>query len=1459
VPNKREIAAGKLGTIVGIGRRMAFLVLALLASLLPGRAVAATATWDGGCGPDTDWSCAANWSEDTPPGVEDTAVFDASGGVSTVDAGFDGRVAIVRLNAKFSGTLNLARPLTVTKAFSQQGGTFRAGGEPLALKALSVLGGSFVASSGVTEVDGSLKVAATSHFDANGGTIELGGAGASLSCAGVVFNHVVFANATGTKAVGAGCILPLGSNPSAVAGGSIKLSGTLAGSGTLATSGTLTLGAGGSLSGLSGLAANSLSVAGSDDFDAYTAFSVAKNFILSPGASFTAPATTASFASNFTIKPGATFDASGGTVLFGGTAAGKLYCADQSFHLVRFVHTAGRKIVGADCSLPLGNDPTLGEGEGSVTLNGDLSGSGTLTALQRFILNGTASLSGFDGFVAADALYANGAAADFGSYNRFEVTNSYVQTGGTVTVPAGASFKGQFVLNPESTFDAPPTGSVSYAERFAVSASASFNPAESTTVFDGTASAPIVCGPATFNRVVFAHTAGTKTVSSSCHLPLGNDPSVSAGGSIVLNGSLSGSGTLATEGTLTLEEGGQLSGFSGLSAENLLVNTSAEFGSYGSFAVGGNLTIGEGGSFTAPSGVASIAGNFVNGGSFVANGGTVVLDGANQQLTGNTTFDKLTKVAGGPATLTFSVGSTTTVGGKLTMLGASYGKPLKLASSVSGKAWRIAPEGEVEVGFLSVGDSTNLGEPIVASESLNAGGNTGWIISGPATSFSLAAASTTPTAGTADNLTITAKDAYGNTATSYTGSHNLTFGPLADSPSGAHATVSDSSGSAVNLGTATPIGFSEGIATVSGGKNGAMTLVKAGSVTLTVSDGSISNGSGLAVSVSPAAATSLSLAAASATPTAGTADNLTITAKDAYGNTATSYTGSHNLTFGPVADSPSGAHATVSDSSGNAVNLGTATPISFTSGIATVSGAKNGAMTLVKAGSVSITVTDGTVSNGSGLAVSVSPAAATSLSLAAASATPTAGTADNLTITAKDAYGNTATSYTGSHNLTFGPVADSPSGVHATVSDSSGSAVNLGTATPIAFSEGTATVSGAKNGAMTLVKAGSVSITVTDGSISNGSGLAVSVSPAAATSFSLAAASATPTTGEADNLTITAKDAYGNTATSYTGSHNLTFGPVADSPSGAHATVTNFAGGTNSFGTPTQIGFSEGIATVSGGKNGVMTLVKAGSVSLTVSDGSLSNGSGLAVSVSPAGASELVLAAASTTPTAGTADNLTITAKDAYGNTATSYTGSHNLTFGPVADSPSGAHATVSDSSGSAVNLGTATPISFTSGIATVSGAKNGAMTLVKAGSVSITVTDGTVSNGSGLAVTVSPGSATRIAWANAKVSQGTLGSPCLFTCTGTGLTASGNFKANVSVTDSSGNTVSALGSGHTVSVTMTTGTITGGSLTIASSGPAESTTQFTFTPPSKGGASTLTAATAAGTVYTSATASMSR
>jgi hypothetical protein len=612
------------------------------------------------------------------------------------------------------------------------------------------------------------------------------------------------------------------------------------------------------------------------------------------------------------------------------------------------------------------------------------------------------------------------------------------------------------------------------------------------------------------------------------------------------------------------------------------------------------------------------------------------------------------------------------------------------------------------------------------------------------------------------------------------------------------------------------------------------------------------------------------LSAATTSPTAGVADNLTITAKDASNNTITSYTGSHNLTFSG-ASSIGSNNPTVTNSSGTAIAFGSSTAINFVNGVSTVSSGSNGAMTLYKAETASIVVSDGTHSNGSGLSVTVGPAGAASLSLAAATTTPTAGVADNLTITAKDAFGNTATGYTGDKSLTFGG-ASSIGSNNPTVTNKTGTAVNFGTAETISFSNGVASVSGSNNGVMKLVKAETASITVSDGTISNGSGLSVTVAPAGAASLSLAAATTTPTAGVADNLTITAKDAFGNTATGYSGDKSLTFGGAANAPDGAHPTVTNKTGTAVNFGTAEMISFSSGVASVSGSNNGVMKLYKAETASITVSDGSISNGSGLSVTVSSTGtATKLLLAAQTSTPVVGATNRLTITAQDTFGNTEPSYTGDKSVTFTGAANAPDGTHPTVTDKAGTAVNFGTAETITFSNGVASASASNNGVMKLFKAEAASILVTQGSISNsGNALSVTVSAGTAAKLAWTHITTSSsGTPTGTCLFTCVySSGFGNNNTWNANVSVTDSVGNTVTGLGSGHTLTVTLggsQNGSLQnpGGSpvtLTIAATGPADSTAQALY----KAGAGnnwtdTLTAHTASGTVYTDATTSFSK
>ena len=223
---------------------------------------------------------------------------------------------------------------------------------------------------------------------------------------------------------------------------------------------------------------------------------------------------------------------------------------------------------------------------------------------------------------------------------------------------------------------------------------------------------------------------------------------------------------------------------------------------------------------------------------------------------------------------------------------------------------------------------------------------------------------------------------------------------------------------------------------------------------------------------------------------------------------------------------------------------------------------------------------------------------------------------------------------------------------------------------------------------------------------------------------------------------------------------------------------------------------------------------------------------------------------AGATQVAGTAFTATITAQDTGGSTVASYTGSHSMTLTSTAgNSPSGATPTLPSGS-----------LNFTNGVATVS------VTLVDAQTGrTITASDGTAS-GTSNSITVSAGTAAKLAWTHVAVSAGTLSNPCLFTCTDTALGNFGTFTANVSVTDALGNTVTGLGTGHTVTVAASAGAFTAPSagssvtLTIGSTGAADSTQQLTFKAQNGSWTSdSLSASSLAGTTYAGATATVTK
>jgi hypothetical protein len=825
-----------------------------------------------------------------------------------------------------------------------------------------------------------------------------------------------------------------------------------------------------------------------------------------------------------------------------------------------------------------------------------------------------------------------------------------------------------------------------------------------------------------------------------------------------------------------------------------------------------------------------------------AKGGTVTTYAGSH----NITFSGAATSPGGTVpTVADSSGTATAFGGTTAL---SFAAGVASVSTTTNGVMKLYRSGvsRIEAGDGAISTTTPLEVTVAAAT---------------AAKFTLSAASATPTAGEADNLTITALDTYGNLATAYTGSHSLTFSGAAVIGTN-KPTVSNSSGSAIAFGTATAVTFNAGIASVSSANNGVMKLYKAESASVAVSDGTIASATPLAVTVAPIAATKFALTATTITPTAGETDNLTVTALDTYGNTATSYTGSHNLTFSGVSAGPNGTVPTVASSAGTNTAFGSPIAIAFSAGVAAGGSGKNGAMKLYRSGSTSLSVTDGTLSTSTPLVVTVAAATAAKFTLSASITSLAAGGSSNLTITALDTYGNVATTYAASHNLTFSGAA-AVGANKPTVISSAGTATAFGTATAITFSAGVATVASSKNGVMTLYKAESANISVSDGSISAETPVAVTVSPLAAAKLALTAASTTPTVSEIDNLTVSAQDTYGNVVPTYTGSHSLTYSGASASPTGVNPTVSDSSAADVVFGNATATDFSAGVAAVSGSKNGSMKLYKSGSTSLSVTDGTLSTSTPLIVTVAAAAAVKFAFSASATSLEAGGSSNLTTTALDTYGNTATSYTGSHNLTFSGALASPNTTAPTVANSSGTATAFGTATAITFTSGVASViSSTKNGLLKLYRVELASVSVSDGTISSVAPIVFTVTPTTATRWALTSISASAGSLGSGCPFACTLAGLGNSGTVQAKVAVTDAYGNTVSALGSGHSAKVTVTTGsgTISGSPLAIPATGAAESATSFTFTSKSNGTfTETITGAFQEGTEYTKATLTASR
>lgn len=325
---------------------------------------------------------------------------------------------------------------------------------------------------------------------------------------------------------------------------------------------------------------------------------------------------------------------------------------------------------------------------------------------------------------------------------------------------------------------------------------------------------------------------------------------------------------------------------------------------------------------------------------------------------------------------------------------------------------------------------------------------------------------------------------------------------------------------------------------------------------------------------------------ASGSTTAGSPFAVTVSALDANGNVVTGFQGTVGI---------SGAPGTQ--------------PVSYTftasdAGVHTISSAA----TLFTAGSGVFSVTSPFLPDASGT-VDVKAAAPAKFTIVVQPSS-VAGDDISVTVSALDAYGNFASSYTGT--------------IHFSSTDA-----QAGLPSDYTFTAGDA---GAHTFTVTLKTAGSQSVSASDltSSTFNGVSGAVNVTPAAAASLSLTGGGGY--IGSVNAVTISARDAYGNVATGYNGIAHLASSDAA-SVTSADAALTN------GVGTFTVIPMTLG----------TQTLTARDVTNATI-------GGSEAINVTPGWGVRFVATPLSAT-VAGQSQNTTLTVYDSFGDVSTVYTG----------------------------------------------------------------------------------------------------------------------------------------------------------------------------------------------------------
>ncbi|MBL8113242.1 MAG: hypothetical protein JNK60_10180, partial [Acidobacteria bacterium] len=828
---------------------------------------------------------------------------------------------------------------------------------------------------------------------------------------------------------------------------------------------------------------------------------------------------------------------------------------------------------------------TAGQVRGTTYNNLQISGPNK-TAAGGFTVNGNLTIGALGGLAA-------------GAFNHF-VSGNYTLTGGGTFLPQTSSmfFQGSSPQNVTAspfhhvaflnTAGTTLTGGIAVGGNVLINATAvvnagafnhlvsgnwtnagTFNPGTSTVTFDGTASRNIGNGP--FYNVTFQNAGPFNLTTVTSFL---NNVVISATGPATLatgNGFDIG-GNWQNDGVFAASDG--VANFNGAAPQTIGGTQNTTFSSLqiaNPTGVTLNRDVDVQVGLSLFSGILATGPNKVN-----------VPAAATLSRTSGWVFGALSRGFAGPGTDTFWVGTASTLGevgvtvnagaGFFTVRSVSGLHPNRTGPNVLSRYWTLTPGGITSANLVFYYQDTDvtgselayvLGRyappwtypPATVDSMFNtatANAVTAFgdftlgepaSIAGVATQLVLTRAGAGNfTAGTADNLTLTALDASGGVSLSYTGLHNITFAGANPSPNPATPpSVSSSTGTQIAFGTAVPLNFVAGVATVSGANNGVLRLYRTEAVAITATDGTIATAAPLAFNVvhGPLGKFTFALATPQQNGVNFTGPS-TLRAEDAFGNTATSF----NASVQPVtvtANAPLSGAVSFAGHGANVLNLAG----DFAAGIANLQTLQMRYTGL--SGTGTFTATQGAVNSASNPVV-VNAGVPDHFTVVAAASSQTAGSINLLTITAVDANGNVATSYTGNHNLTFAGANPAPNaGTAPTVNDVFGSPVPFGTATILSFTNGVAQATGFTNGAMTLYRAETAAITATDGSLVTPVPFTVVVNtrPAIRFRFQLTSPQVNGVAFTGVN-TLTAEDIYGNTVTTFSAAvDNVTIEPVA--------------------------------------------------------------------------------------------------------------------------------------------------------------------------------------------------------------------------------------------------------------------------------------------------------------------------